>query len=69
MPSVLRSQEGWDNLVQIQVVAPRSQAKGFDRFCREVSIQKSEFFVREIDKVLRQAEKRNRLAEEGRVRE
>jgi hypothetical protein len=53
--SAIFSEQDWNDLVQIQVVAPRAQAKGFDRFCRKVLIQKNEFFAREIEIVVRRA--------------
>jgi hypothetical protein len=40
--------DDWDNLQQLQVVGSREQVKGFKKFCRQASINRDQFFVREI---------------------
>jgi hypothetical protein len=57
--SSIVSEDDWNQLGQIQVVAPKIQAKGFDRFCRKAGIKKSAFFLREIEGILRRAEERD----------
>jgi hypothetical protein len=52
--SIIFDDKDWEELGQIQVVAPKKQVEGFNEFCHKVGIKKNAFFVREIEAIQRE---------------